>query len=327
MDFSSYAKIVEKLVEYTQYHFYSKEKMMLESGIDKRHYASHVKKHQDFIKEIFNANSSIKSADLKKMHSLNDFLINWLAYHILITDHNMASQIKSIKSGVSPKEAYDLEEKKSTKSVEPLLEALSSLAEQLSQRNQELVDLNKSLEQKVKQRTKELTDTNKTLEELTLTDSLTKLSNRRHCMRELSLLWEESVSLNLPLSCIVIDLDYFKIVNDTCGHDSGDMVLCLFARELLYSVRSDDIVCRLGGDEFIVLCPNTHKEGVRHLAKQIHKNISELKLELSHMVYRGSASIGLASRKPKMIKYEELIKLADKNAYRAKQDGRNCVRG
>ena len=327
VDFFEYTELVKELVAYTAYHFSSEEKIMLDVGIDKRHYDSHIKKHIDFVTEISRASSEITSVDLDKMKNLIDFLINWLVYHILIDDQNMAAQLSAIKSGVSPSDAYDEEEKKSANSVGPLIEALNALVEQLSKKNKELHIFNETLEQQVEKRTRELLEINKILERQALTDSLTKLPNRRHCMRELSLLWQESIDENLSLSCIMIDLDHFKIVNDTCGHDAGDEVLCLIARELMYSVRSDDLVCRLGGDEFMVLCSKTDENGVKYLAEKIHKNIASLELELSHMSWKGSASIGIASRKPKMKSYEELIKLSDKNIYTAKEDGKNCVRG
>ncbi len=327
MNFDDYSLIITELLDYTKYHFESEEKMMLESGIDGRHFESHVKKHIDFVQEIVNINSTIKFIDMRKLSTLLDLLVHWLAYHILVIDQNMSAQIEAIESGVSAKEAYDEEERKSANSVEPLLEALNDLVSQLSHRNEELVELNSSLENKVQERTQELVDINKSLEEISLTDSLTRLSNRRRCIRELSLFWDESTKKEQPLSCIMIDIDYFKEINDTYGHAAGDKVLCEFSQELLYSVRSDDLVCRLGGDEFFVLCGNTDQSGVRYLANKIHENISNLRVKLSHATWSGSASIGVATKLVKMKSYEELVKLADESVYKAKESGRNCVRG
>lgn len=327
IDFDEYTLIINELLAYTKYHFESEEKMMLESGIDDRHFVSHVQKHIDFVEEVVRINSTIRSIDMKKLSTMLDLLIHWLAYHILVIDQNMSAQIRAIKSGISVEKAYDDEEKKSTNSVEPLLQALNNLIGQLSQRNEELVELNTTLEKKVEDRTQELTDLNSSLEELSLTDSLTELSNRRRCMRDLSLLWIESNETDRPLSCIMIDIDYFKIINDTCGHDAGDVVLRKFSQELLGSVRSDDLVSRLGGDEFFVLCPNTDEKGVVYVANKIHENISKLKLELSHRVWTGSASIGVATKKAEMKEFEELVKQADDGVYKAKSDGKNCVRG
>lgn len=182
------------------------------------------------------------------------------------------------------------------------------------------------LEKKVKERTRELQKANLELIEISLTDVLTNLPNRRHAMQQLKKYWDESTQSGDAISLMMIDADHFKAVNDTYGHDAGDIVLCLVARELQSSVRTDDLVCRLGGDEFLVICPKTDDSGVLNIAEIVRKNISQLKVETGDGYWNGSVSIGIATRQHAMESYESLIKAADKGVYAAKRAGKNCVR-
>ncbi|MEY3866779.1 MAG: hypothetical protein RLZZ338_670 [Cyanobacteriota bacterium] len=171
----------------------------------------------------------------------------------------------------------------------------------------------------------ELWEANLTLEKLSLTDPLTGLPNRRSAMASLSQIWAESIENNLPLVCMMIDADYFKEVNDNYGHDQGDIVLIKLATTLKDSIRTDDIVSRLGGDEFMIICPNTNHEGGWYLANLLYQKISELSIPLGSGCWRGSVSIGLAVRTQGMKDYHELIKAADQGVFSAKKRGKSCV--
>lgn len=324
--FNKIEEIFKELADYAQYHFQTEEALMSRFGIDQRHFDHHIESHQFFLKEVTSMHSSISQGNSKSKRYLLDFLINWLAYHILGEDQNMARQIKSIKSGLDPGTAYENEEKEREGALEALLIALSRLFDQVSFRNRELMEFNLTLEEKVAQRTKELHEANRHLEEISLTDPLTGLPNRRHAMRALATLWIESIKKDLPLTCMMLDVDYFKEVNDTYGHDAGDLVLSELAKLFQHSVRNDDIVCRLGGDEFLIICPNTDKDGGKHIAELILRAISRLRISIGGESYHGSISVGVASRTRNMMNYQELIKAADKAVYIAKQDGKNCVR-
>ena len=319
-------KVFKELTSYAQYHFKNEESLMIQSGIDRRHYDVHTEQHKCFLQEVVSLYSTVSQDNPGSAKYLFGFLSHWLAYHILGQDQNMARQIKAIRAGSNPSEAYQQEEKERDKATEPLLLALNGLFEQVSSRNRELIQLNQSLEEKVTQRTRELSEKNQLLEELSLTDVLTGLPNRRHAIRRLAALWEESVQANSALVCMMIDADNFKEVNDDCGHDAGDAVLTELGKALQHSVRTDDIVCRLGGDEFFVICPNTQKDGGMHLAELIRKAVSELRVPTGDGAWPGSISVGVAARMPDMKKYEELIKVADKGVYAAKEAGKNCVR-
>ena len=318
--------IFSELVSYTKHHFTDEQSMMTRAGIDVRHLDRHIQSHHDFIHELTSLHVHISSDECGSAEELLNFLVNWLAFHILDTDQNMARQIALIEQGLSAAEAYDEEERRSNNSTEPLLFALKHLLHQVSVRNKELVVLTQSLEQKVAERTSELLQANQDLKQLALTDVLTGLPNRRHAMQQLALLWNETVEQGVALSCMMIDADYFKEVNDRYGHDAGDAVLCELARMLQHSVRTDDIVCRLGGDEFLIICPHTDIQGGLIVANLVHQAVVKMRVALGRGEWIGSISVGIAAYSSEMKTHDDLMKLADEGVYAAKSAGKNCVR-
>jgi len=317
----------QELTAYAQEHFKIEEKLMGRVQIDPRHRNAHISQHADFVIDLSGLASSIDLDNAEDSRMLLDFLINWLAFHILGTDQNMARQIAQIKTGVSPIDAYENGEKEEDKSTEPLVVALSGLFALVSKRNKVLAELNRTLELRVAQRTEELAKINKDLEKISITDPLTDLPNRRFAMSQLQALFEESTKQFQPLSCMMVDADGFKGINDTYGHDAGDAVLKRLAQELNDSVRSDDIVCRLGGDEFIVICPDTDGDGVLLLGEQIRKNVASLKVPAGQGYWIGSVSIGVAcTTLEKVNNVKTFLQAADEAVYEAKRCGRNCVK-
>ncbi|MCP4340747.1 MAG: GGDEF domain-containing protein [Desulfobulbaceae bacterium] len=316
----------KELAEYAQIHFETEEQLMTDIQLDLRHISSHLVQHSDFVNDITNLIETIKVDNQDDCRSLFEYLVHWLAYHILGSDKNMARQIRAINNGMSPEDAYRLEEKELRSSTQPLLVALNGLFALVSKRNKALVELNQTLEERVIERTKELSEANKALEVISITDHLTQLPNRRFAMSQLEFLFKESIRLKLPLSCLMIDADNFKTINDTYGHDAGDIVIQRLAKELQHSVRTDDIVCRLGGDEFFVICPNTNLAGALQLGEHIRSKVAAFKITVGEGVWYGSVSIGAACADHKMKDIGTLIKAADESVYLAKKDGRNCVR-
>lgn len=317
--------IFDNLASYTHYHFKDEEVLMGKSKIDIRHFAPHHQAHIDFLQEITQQRASFSHDEPDKANKLLKFLINWLAYHILGSDQSMAKQIAAIRGGQSPANAYLEQEQEQKGAVEPLLHALNGMFRQVSERNRELLELNRTLEKRVIERTKELALANHQLKTMALTDVLTGLPNRRYGIQCLAQLWDESSMGKTPFACIMIDADGFKQINDKYGHNAGDEVLRQLAKNLRYELRNDDILCRLGGDEFLVLCPDTPLEGAYLLAEKLHTAIAALNIPAGAGVWHGSISVGVAVRSNNMSNFDMLIKAADDAVYIAKNSGKNCV--
>jgi two-component system cell cycle response regulator len=173
---------------------------------------------------------------------------------------------------------------------------------------------------------KELTETNKRLELLSITDGLTKLHNHRYFQDELARAFEESQRYQRPLSLAMIDIDFFKKINDTYGHAVGDDVLKYAARLYRTSVRSTDLVARYGGEEFAVMMPETALDDAIAFAEKIRTMVEQSPMETQAGNVPVTISIGVASVPHTRIhSAKELIIAADKALYRAKRSGRNQV--
>jgi len=173
---------------------------------------------------------------------------------------------------------------------------------------------------------KELTETNKRLELLSITDGLTKLHNHRYFQDELARAFEESQRYQRPLSLAMIDIDFFKKINDTYGHAVGDDVLKRTAALYRESVRSTDLVARYGGEEFAVMMPETELVDGITFAEKIRTLIESTPLETQAGPVNVTVSIGVASVPQSRIhSAKELIIAADKALYRAKRNGRNQI--
>lgn len=172
----------------------------------------------------------------------------------------------------------------------------------------------------------ELAVTNRRLQEVALTDSLTGLPNRRYAIERLGQEWSASTRARRSLACMVLDVDNFKRINDTFGHDTGDAVLREVAAVAKTVLRSQDVVCRMGGDEFFVVCPDTGLEPAVICAERIRRAVEQLSLRSGGgEPVRASLSIGVAVRDAKMRDAGALIKSADRGVYLAKERGRNRV--
>ncbi len=317
---------LDELAEYTVYHFQTEERLMKQVGISATHYEEHCLAHKRFVQDVTEFADAIvesESGDLSKQ--LLDFLMQWLVYHILGSDQNMARQIGAIKNGVDSGRAFETEKRKHDDAIGPLLHALKALFEQVSSRNKELILLNQSLEEKVKLRTEELSQVNKKLHELSYSDALTNLPNRRFAMKEIAKQWNKARQTGTALVCMLIDADHFKEVNDNSGHDAGDDVLMTLAKTLQHSLPNGNTVCRLGGDEFLVIAPSVDLGQGMELAGHMHHEVNQLALWYGDYCWKGSISVGVAVLSDEMKEVEELIKLADESVYLAKSNGKNRI--
>ena len=164
------------------------------------------------------------------------------------------------------------------------------------------------------------------IEQLAVTDSLTGLFNRRYFnLRALEEV-ERSRRLDHSLSILMLDLDHFKDVNDTYGHDAGDLVLVAVAGLLRGLLRKIDISARYGGEEFIVLLPESGGQAAVVVAERIRQAVETQRVETGPWMISFSISIGVASLEPGMdLSLDDLIRHADQAMYEAKSLGRNLV--
>ncbi|BCX79582.1 GGDEF domain-containing protein [Campylobacter sp. 19-13652] len=312
--------IFKDLLDYTKYHFSNEEMLAKEYGVDQRHMALHKNEHRNFIQKITELYSALNPENIKfEAKELLDFLVHWLTFHILGMDKNLASQMKLIKSGKTPQEAFDAVNNSQSEQVDTLVKSFNNIFDILIKYNEELLGLKTSLEQKVKERTAELEVANEKLRQIALNDELTKLANRRSTMNELDRYIDKFNKNGDIFSIIMLDLNDFKRINDTLGHDAGDRLLIKIAQAIKDGVRTDDIACRLGGDEFIIICPNTDKDGAKNVAGKILQSINEIKVQLPNQIWHANSSIGIATISNELSDKMEILKAADAKMYKNKQ--------
>ncbi|MCB1962638.1 MAG: diguanylate cyclase [Rhodocyclaceae bacterium] len=171
----------------------------------------------------------------------------------------------------------------------------------------------------------ELAVTNRRLQEVALTDQLTGFPNRRYAIERIEQEWASATRSRRPLSCMVIDIDEFKQINDTYGHDVGDTVLRQASIAIKNGLRSQDVVARTGGDEFLVLCPDTELGAALRCAERLRQSVHAAKVLAGGVKLRVSVSVGVAQRDKSMNDADAMVKRADQGAYVAKAQGRNKV--
>jgi diguanylate cyclase (GGDEF)-like protein len=171
----------------------------------------------------------------------------------------------------------------------------------------------------------DLAGANRKLHAAASTDMLTGLFNRRYAMDRLEADWAASIRTGKPLACMMIDVDHFKCVNDTYGHDIGDRVLKAVAERLSSNMRSTDALSRLGGEEFLIIGANMDQDIAVSCAERLRSAVQELVIELSTGHLQVTISVGVSIRSPSMKKSDALLKKADEAVYLAKAGGRNRV--
>jgi diguanylate cyclase (GGDEF)-like protein len=162
--------------------------------------------------------------------------------------------------------------------------------------------------------------------ELAITDDLTKLFNTRYLNRTIEIEIQRSSRYNTSLSLIFMDVDYFKRINDGFGHLIGSKVLVEMGQLLLKSLRTVDIVARYGGDEFVIVLPQTPPKAATQIAERMRKSIEQNTfLKKEGYSLKLTASFGVASYPESAASKDDLIRLADDAMYRVKNQTRNAV--
>ena len=175
----------------------------------------------------------------------------------------------------------------------------------------------------LKQFAAELAISHRRLEQVALTDMLTDLPNRRSGMSSLDQAWQASSRSGTPLAALLIDIDHFKKINDQHGHAVGDIVLKQVAKAIQESARKDDSICRLGGEEFLIICRNTDLKSAFHAAERLRNTIRSLATRGGEFTIETAVSIGVACKEPDMLNADALVNAADKALYHAKNTGRD----
>jgi two-component system, cell cycle response regulator len=163
--------------------------------------------------------------------------------------------------------------------------------------------------------------------EMAITDALTGLSNRRYMESHLGTLIEQAAARGKSLAALVLDIDYFKAINDSHGHDAGDDVLRDFALRIKRSIRGIDLACRYGGEEFVIIMPETDMAVAAMVAERLRRRIAADPFAIAQGTRHipVTISIGIAGLRGKEDTAATLLKRADEALYRAKRDGRNRV--
>ncbi len=173
----------------------------------------------------------------------------------------------------------------------------------------------------------DLTAANRRLYEVAHLDSLTGLPNRRLMVERLQQEWAAYKRRLIPLSLILLDIDHFKLVNDMHGHDSGDTVLTRIAQILRQEIRAEDTVARMGGEEFLVLSPNTNGSAALDLAERMRIRVAAEVFSGAGRSWSVTASFGVGVAEQEMSDWGAVFKRADRALYQAKAEGRNRVHG
>ena len=178
---------------------------------------------------------------------------------------------------------------------------------------------------KKKRYTERLRDNVQMSIEMAITDALTGLFNRRYMESHLGTLVEQAAARGKPIAVLIVDIDYFKAVNDTHGHDAGDDVLREFALRIRKSIRNIDLACRYGGEEFVIVMPETDMAVATMVAERLRRRIATEPFAIQQGARNldMTISIGIAALAGATDNAAAILKRADTALYRAKRDGRN----
>jgi diguanylate cyclase (GGDEF)-like protein len=264
------------------------------------------------------------------------FLTAWLGLHILGVDQAMTRQVRHIEAGFSGAEAHDLDTANGDQVTRALLKMVGKLHHVLAQQSDHLLRANQDLEARVEQRTHQLASANQALGQANaqlkafgLTDALLQIPNRASVDERLRVEVARSAREQRALGLLMLDVDFFKRFNDRYGHPAGDACLQAVARATRGALaRETDFIGRYGGEELLVLLPDTDAAGVAQVAQRLVDAVRAL--ALPHAASDASAvvtvSVGACSGIPPAGDAgPSLLACADQALYEAKRSGRDRV--
>ena len=196
-----------------------------------------------------------------------------------------------------------------------------TIVHELTESKKLLEKYSTNLEEMVEQRTE-------ILKWLSITDPLTGLYNRRYFIEQIELEFKRSKRYSRDLSLLMLDIDHFKLVNDNYGHQIGDIVLRKISSVIINLLRDSDLAFRYGGEEFMIILPETKSEDAINVAERMKQEIMNTQHNYSSINFTVTASFGIVSIKDMMDKFEtidDIIKKVDDNLYKAKNSGRNTI--
>ena len=202
---------------------------------------------------------------------------------------------------------------------------LSGLAQGVNNMAQQVAMTQQELRQQVDLATQELRQQKEAAEQAARLDSLTQVLGRRGFTEQAHTEIQRSMRYQHPLSLLMIDIDHFKVINDTHGHATGDAVLLHFAQLLSRELRENDIIGRIGGEEFAILLPSSNAEQAARVAERMRAAVAQSQIHVRGQPLHFTASFGLAEFQPAELSLESLMARADAALYEAKRQGRNRV--
>lgn len=268
----------------------------------------------DMFKDVERQKASFKQEVIEEVL----FMLVFMACLLLVIHFGLRWWLKQTNRSLQELTAFftssDMGEVKSLDASKMFFRELSQLAslinEALSARRQALLNLKQA---------------HKQLQEQANRDYLTGLYNRRFFMDLSPQLIARAQRDQTSFFVLMMDIDYFKQINDSFGHDAGDLALKQFAAHLKQTLRKNDLIVRFGGEEFVAVLIGEHLESEVMLAEKIRQQIEQLELEYKTHTIRYTVSIGVAERAPKEDSIETVLKRADMALYKAKESGRNQV--
>lgn len=331
----SLESIFAQLADYASYHFGEEERLMAKSGVSPRYRELHIEHHAQFIEQLSRMWNS-RAAMSNPAEILHGFLSSWLGFHILGEDQVMARQIALVSRGESPEEAFAIATTRKDNATAALLHALRKLYHVLSEQNRDLADANIQLEARVADRTHELAEANTALvavndqlEKMSRTDGLLGIANRQYLNERLEQEWGRARREQALVALLMLDVDHFKLYNDTYGHQAGDRCLQAVAEAAKSAVRRPaDLLARYGGEELAILLPNTGLSGAQQVAEHVVAHVNKMSIPhgSSPVAKHVTLSIGAAAMIPgRATPVAQLVDLADDALYQAKEGGRNRI--